>query len=78
VHFCLLSVGKNAFFCTFTLAGWLTVGCSIVDTARKKGRILAAYHKHVEEITPRTAIFNFAEVSHVKHISSVSDPDPGV
>jgi hypothetical protein len=48
-----------------------------VDTARKKGRILAAYHKHVEEITPRTAIFNFAEVSHVKHSSSFSDPDPG-
>ena len=35
---------------------------SVQDTARKKGRALAAYHKHIEEITPRTAILAFSEV----------------
>jgi len=29
---------------------------SLADTERKKGRALIAYHKHIQEITPRTAI----------------------
>ena len=36
---------------------------SVVDTARKKGRVLAAYKKFIDEVTPRTAIQQFIQVT---------------
>ena len=49
---------------------------SVVDTARKKGRVLAAYKKFIDEVTPRTAIQQFIQVTSFIYLLIYSSIQP--